>query len=120
MRNTGPARRCVLAFAAGYGIEQGVHILHSRVLRLVVVGRVGAAGARLAAPTPVPNLRHVLAVLRDVVLVIDEASRDRLLRVAARAPRCGTRSMTSSTRWKRSMSFNTTMSNGVVVVPSSL
>src|SRR5215813_5656407 len=32
----------------------------------------------------------------------------------------GTRSMTSITRWNRSMLFMTTMSNGVVVVPSSM
>ena len=32
----------------------------------------------------------------------------------------GTRSITSITRWKRSRSFSMTMSNGVVVVPSSL
>ena len=32
----------------------------------------------------------------------------------------GTRSITSMTRWKRSRSFSITMSNGVVVVPSSL
>src|SRR6266536_3434552 len=39
---------------------------------------------------------------------------------AARWPSPGTRSMTSITRWNRSMSFMTTMSKGVVVVPSSL
>ena len=39
---------------------------------------------------------------------------------AARVPSCGTRSITSITRWKRSMSLSMTMSNGVVVVPSSL
>ena len=36
------------------------------------------------------------------------------------APVCGTRSMTSMTRWKRSMSLSTVMSKGVVIVPSSL
>ena len=35
-------------------------------------------------------------------------------------PSPGTRSMTSMTRWNRSRSFSITMSNGVVVVPSSL
>jgi hypothetical protein len=39
---------------------------------------------------------------------------------AAEVPSDGTRSMTSMTRWNRSMSFIITMSNGVVVVPSSL
>ena len=39
---------------------------------------------------------------------------------AACEPSEGTRSMTSMTRWKRSRSFIITMSNGVVVVPSSL
>ena len=39
---------------------------------------------------------------------------------AARSPSAGTRSITSMTRWKRSRSFSITMSNGVVVVPSSL
>ncbi len=38
----------------------------------------------------------------------------------ARAARPGTRAITSRTRWNRSASFRTTMSNGVVVVPSSL
>src|SRR5262245_38501877 len=42
------------------------------------------------------------------------------LALAARALSCGTRSMTSSTRWKRSTSLSTTMSKCVVVVPSSL
>ena len=37
-----------------------------------------------------------------------------------RAPSPGTRSMTSATRWKRSSRLRTTMSNGVVVVPSSM
>ena len=35
-------------------------------------------------------------------------------------PKLGTRSITSITKWNRSRSFKTTMSNGVVVVPSSL
>src|SRR5690606_25733275 len=39
---------------------------------------------------------------------------------AARAPSEGTRSITSITRWYRSRSLSMTMSNGVVVVPSSL
>ena len=39
---------------------------------------------------------------------------------AARVASPGTRSITSITRWKRSMSLRTTMSNGVVTVPSSL
>ena len=38
----------------------------------------------------------------------------------ARAASPGTRSMTSITRWNRSRSLSMTMSNGVVVVPSSL
>src|SRR6185437_5562374 len=41
-------------------------------------------------------------------------------RPAARSPSPGTRSITSITRWKRSMSLSMTMSKGVVVVPSSL
>ncbi len=36
------------------------------------------------------------------------------------SPSCGSRSTTSCTRWKRSRSFCTRMSNGVVMVPSSL
>ena len=39
---------------------------------------------------------------------------------AALASRPGTRAITSITRWKRSISLGTAMSNGVVVVPSSL
>ena len=39
---------------------------------------------------------------------------------AARVARPGTRSITSMTRWKRSMSLRTSMSKGVVTVPSSL
>src|ERR1035437_564250 len=34
-------------------------------------------------------------------------------------PVCGRRSMVSITRWNRSISFSTVMSNGVVMVPSS-
>src|SRR5665647_2543556 len=42
-------------------------------------------------------------------------------RLISSAPcRFGTRFATSMTRWKRSRVFSTTMSNGVVVVPSSL
>src|ERR1044072_4325623 len=39
---------------------------------------------------------------------------------AAVVPSPGTRSITSMTRWKRAMWLSMTMSNGVVVVPSSL
>ena len=41
-------------------------------------------------------------------------------RDAACEPSHGTRSITSITRWNRSRSLSMTMSNGVVVVPSSL
>ena len=56
------------------------------------------------------------------VRAVAQALVDHLLaQVRARAARGpGTRSITSITRWKRSMSLSMTMSNGVVVVPSSL
>ena len=59
-------------------------------------------------------------MLGNVLLVLDKHIADRLSGIGRAGPRCGTRSITSSTRWKRSRSFSTTMSKGVLVVPSSL
>ena len=73
--------------------------------------------SRHVGPAPVTDFRHVLAVLGNVALVLDQLIAQGLLDCAA--SRVGTRSITSPARWKRSRSF-TTMSNGVVVVPSSL
>src|SRR5262249_1904843 len=47
-------------------------------------------------------------------------SRSHCLKWPPTQVRRGTRSTTSPARWKRSRSFSTVMSNGVVVVPSSL
>src|SRR4029450_2140173 len=47
-------------------------------------------------------------------------SRIACLAYAALGPSFGTRSITSLTKWKRSRSFSTHISNGVLVVPSSL
>ena len=95
---------------------------HHLALRLNIIsfGR-SAAGLELIVPGPPPatNLRHVVAVPVDVLLVIDELVVNRLLEIRKRAPSCGNRSTTSSHRCNRSSSFITAMSNGVVVVPSS-
>ena len=75
----------------------------------------------LARPDPVAHLGHVVAVLARVARGGAAARRPSAgAAPAARAPSPGTRSMTSITRWKRSRSLSMTMSNGVVVVPSSL
>ena len=74
----------------------------------------------VVGPLPVADLGHVLAVLAGVGAVPSRSSTICWRSVAARGPSPGTRSMTSMTRWKRSRSLSITMSNGVVVVPSSL
>ena len=66
----------------------------------------------------------------DLPALAGRAASDELARAVAGMPEPGavghrvvhggTRCTTSSTRWKRSRSLSTTMSNGVVVVPSSL
>ena len=68
------------------------------------VAHVGAVVAELARVGAVAQalVDHVLAQLRRPLA------------------EPGTRSTTSITRWKRSMSLSMTMSNGVVVVPSSM
>ncbi len=72
------------------------------------------------SPLPVANLRHVLAVLVDVLLVLDQLVFQLLFQVDALV--AGLRQAVDGvqTRWKRSRSFNTVMSKGVVMVPSSL
>ena len=79
------------------------------------------APASATGPGPLQcDLGSVLAVLARV------GARSRRLSAIcwrtwpARAASPGTRSITSITRWKRSRSLSITMSNGVVVVPSSL
>ena len=73
------------------------------------------------APLPVADFRHVFAVLADVLLMLDELVVKLLLQIVPLwRSICGRRSITSITRWKRSRSFSTVMSNGVVMVPSSL
>ena len=82
---------------------------------------VGDEDAHSARPGPVAHVGRVVAVLARVVAVA-QALVVHLLAQAGGASRrgCGTRSITSITRWKRSRSLSMTMSNGVVVVPSSL
>ena len=79
------------------------------------------AARRRVRPGPVAHLGRVVAVLARVGAVA-QARVDHLLAQRARRARRGpgTRSITSITRWKRSRSLSITMSNGVVVVPSSL
>ena len=90
-------------------------------LNIVTFRRSSAIFGRFfCSPFPAADGRHVIAMFLDVLFVFDQLVVDRLLEVGGLAPSCGKRSITSSTRWKRSRSFITTMSNGVVVVPSSL
>ena len=90
----------------------------------IPLGRARKSGRRRfpRIPFPIADFRHVLAVFADVALVCSiSLSRIVCVRSRQRArPELGTRSMTSITRWKRSRSFSTVMSKGVVVVPSSL
>src|SRR5215468_801593 len=80
------ALRTTSARSAGYewGTRPPVSDrVHARRCRLG--GRAARCGGGLAPPLPAPNLRHVVAVLADVQLVLDELIPDRLLRV--RRPR---------------------------------
>src|SRR4051794_10955004 len=58
--------------------------------------------------------------VRAYIAAVRRASTISWRSAAARSPSPGTRSMTSITRWKRSMSLRIAMSSGVVTVPSSL
>ena len=75
------------------------------------------AGVR---PLPVLHFRQIIAMLANVLFVLDKLVAQELLKMGAGTLQCWTRSTTSPARWKRSSSFSTVMSNGVVVVPSSL
>src|SRR5215813_14939625 len=94
------------------------------LLHVVALGRGASGASRRGAvprrPAPARDLRHVVAVLPNVVLVLDQLLLDRLIEIGGAGPSCGSWSITASTRWKRSMSLSTTMSKRVVVVPSSL
>ena len=52
-------------------------------------------GRGVQAPLPVPDLRQVLPVLVDVLLVLDELVLHELLQYAPLVPRCGSRFTTS-------------------------
>ena len=82
--------------------------------------RVDDEDARVERPRPVADVRVVLAVLAGPRPRSSRRSTISWRRCAGPPPRPGTRSITSMTRWKRSRSLSMTMSNGVVVVPSSL
>ena len=73
----------------------------------------------LRTARPSRGSRMVFAVLPRLARACG-AGRSSPGEMAAPAPRPGTRSTTSITRWNRSRSLSITMSNGVVVVPSSL
>ena len=78
------------------------------------VGRRGAPGQTQSRTSGASSpVRRVGAAAQPLVGHV-------LAQAAARWARPGTRSITSMTRWNRSRSFSMTMSNGVVVVPSSL
>lgn len=70
-------------------------------------------------PLPVEDFGHILTDLVDVVLVGDELVVHLLDQVRALVAQLGRCSRASLTRWKRSISFCTRISNGVVMVPSS-
>jgi Tfp pilus assembly protein FimV len=76
--------------------------------------------AASVAPFPVADLRQVLAVLVDVLLVLDQLVPHHLLQVGALGAQLRQAIDHVLTRWKRSRSFCTRMSKGVVIVPSSL
>ena len=93
----------------------------TRSLRLLEPALTTRSRTRSARPGPVAHVGRVVAVLARVGAVAQPLVDHRPgAGAAARAPRPGTRSITSMTRWKRSRSLSMTMSNGVVVVPSSL
>src|SRR4051794_12126435 len=58
-------------------LRRGASALHVVALR----GRAALAGRRLRPPLPAADLRHVVAVLADVLLVLDQLLVDRLLEV---------------------------------------
>ena len=67
--------------------------------------------------SPVRELPHVVAVLRDVRPVLDEPVADGLRGGGRWVASFGRHSITPLTRWNRSTSFSTHMLNGVLVVP---
>ena len=109
----------------GVASEPWLSACHPRVCR--TSARAAPRSGRLAdrrassRPEPVADFRHVLPVAVDVLTVLDQLVARAV--ASGRRPRCrvcGRRSMASITRWKRSRSLSTVMSNAVVMVPSSL
>ena len=92
----------------------------TRTLTPAGIRAVGYPGRRGCRPAPVGHVGRVLAVFACVGAVAQALVHHLLAECAARSDSPGTRSITSITRWKRSRSLSITMSNGVVVVPSSL
>ena len=104
----------------------GPSVLRHRVGGGEVGGGVGQQAAGLlvlpgARPHPVPHRRGCRRRSPGCTAWPRPACRPSPGAAGRRCePSEGTRSMTSMTRWNRSMSFIITMSNGVEVVPSSL
>ena len=87
-----------------------------------VIGLGGAARrARpaLLAPLPSADLRTILAVLDDVLPVLDEGVVDRLFEVRRPGPQGGHAVDDVPHQVEASRPLSTHMSNGVAVVPSS-
>ena len=81
-------------------------------------------GSPWPACVPLPQTHWVISGMSSPWATIQARCRALLSVIswrstAARGPSPGTRSITSITRWNLSMSLSTSMSNGVVVVPSS-
>ena len=101
-----------------------------RLVEPALTTRMPRASARRSVrPSRPARTRRTVAAPRVAFVAVSRVyarwrSRSSTICLAERArpasPRPGTRSITSITRWKRSRSFSMTMSNGVVVVPSSL
>src|SRR5215471_19109519 len=62
---------------------------HSSLLYVIRLRRAASCGNGASSPSPVENIRMVLAVFRDVLAMIDERVADRLLRVGSARPKLG-------------------------------
>ena len=123
-RRGAPAGRPIATTASAASRTRSLRLLDPALttrIRLPASDRAASPAAASLRPRPVRDLGRVLALEPRVGPALEPPVDHQLAHVRRPArPSPGTRSMTSITRWNRSRSLSMTMSNGVVVVPSSL